>query len=159
MTVMLDSTTYEKLLLGTKTEKTAAHLADIDLFKVYGKVLCTLLIGEVTGVGDGGATTIALNEKTDSLAIAAATTVTSDAVGTMYGVTGDTTLILCGTANTPILKLSQFLSAFPHQPMIFNGGTSGITIEATQTGADATLTVLWSLFWIALEDGAYVEAA
>jgi hypothetical protein len=70
-------------LLGHGLERVkedAVASADDDLFAVYGLNLITLMYGEVTGVGDGGATTIALNEKTDSIPICAATTVTGDAV-------------------------------------------------------------------------------
>ena len=60
--------------LGIAVEKTALSVADIDLFTVTGEVLITLLYGIVTGVGDGGATTIKLNEKASSIDLCAATT-------------------------------------------------------------------------------------
>src|SRR3990170_570312 len=93
------------VILGLRVEKTAISLADIDLFTVTGEVLITLLYGIVTGVGDGGATTIKLNEKTSSIDLCAATTVTSDAVGEVYLVTGDPTIIMNGTGSTPTLKV------------------------------------------------------
>jgi len=143
--------------LGLRVDKTAISVADIDLFTVVGEVLITLLYGVVTGVGDGGATTILLNEKASSIPLCAATTVTSDAVGEVYVVCGDPALVLNG-AQVPVLKLAGFLSAAPYGPIIFDGQT-GLIIELTQTGADATHAVAWHLFYIPLEEGAYVAAA
>lgn len=144
--------------LGLRVVKTAASVADIDLFTVTGECLITYFYGIVTGVGDGGATTIAINEKADSIAIAAATTVTSDAVGEVYVVTGDPAIVLCGTGNTPVLKVGALLSAFPHNPILFDG-QDGLIIELTQTGADATHAVKWVLHYIPLEENSSIVAA
>lgn len=151
-----------EMALGLRVEKTGLVDATADdLFNVYGKVLITLLIGECTGVGDGTVETILLNEKASTLDLCAATTVTSDAVGTMYRVTGDPAVILNGTGNTPIDVLVGLLSAFPATGgIVFNGGSAGLIIELTATdGSDATLAIKWELFYIPLEEGAYVEAA
>ena len=64
--------TVRETALGIAVEKTAVSLADIDLFTVTGEVMITLLYGIVTGVGDGGATTIKLNEKASSIDLCAA---------------------------------------------------------------------------------------
>jgi hypothetical protein len=144
--------------LGLRVEKTLASLATADMFTVKGEVLITLFYGIVTGAGDGGATTIAINEKADSIPIAAATTVTSDLVGEVYWITGDPDIIILGTGQEAELKVAGLLSAFQHNPIIFDG-QDGLIIELTQTGADATHAVKWVLFYIPLEDGAYVEAA
>jgi hypothetical protein len=158
---MLDEKALQQVLLGSQVEKTAAVNALTDaLFIAYGKVLITALVGEVTGVGDGTVETILLEEAGVPVALCAATTVTSDAVGTMYGLTGDPAVILCGTGNVPILKIARFLSAFGHCNLVFNGGVAGRTIELLATaGTDATLAIKWTLFWVALETGASVEAA
>ena len=144
--------------LGIAVEKTAASVADIDLFTVTGEVLITLLYGIVTGVGDGGATTIKLNEKASSIDLCAATTVTSDAVGEVYVLCGDRTLIMGGTGAVPVLKVAGFLAAFPLNPIVFDG-QAGLTIELTQTGDDATHAVKWTLVYVPLEEGASVVAA
>lgn len=150
-----------EMSLGLRVEKTAAVDATADdLFNVYGEVLITLLYGVCTGVGDGTAETILLNEKADTLDLCAATTVTSDAVGTVYRVTGDPAVILNGTGNTPIEKLVGLLSAFPSTGGIIFDGQDGLIIELTATaGSDATLAIKWVLMYIPLEEGAYVEAA
>jgi hypothetical protein len=147
-----------EMALGLRVEKTAVSLADIDLFTVKGEVLITLLYGVVTGVGDAGPTTILLNEKADSIALCAATTVTLDAVGEVYVLTGDRLVIMGGTGAVPVLKVAGILAAFPHNAIIFDG-QAGLTIELTQTGDDATHAVKWTLCYIPLEEGAYVEAA
>ena len=119
-----------------------------------------MLYGIVTGVGDGTVETILLNEKVSSLDLCAATTVTSDAVGTTYMLTGDPAVILNGTANTPILYLCGLLSAYPYTGGIIFDGQAGLVIECTATdGGDATLAVKWVLYYIPLETGATVVAS
>ena len=144
--------------LGLRVEKTAISLADIDLFTVVGECLITLLYGIVTGAGDGGATTIKLNEKASSIDLCAATTVTSDAVGEVYVLIGDPTIILNGTGSTPTLKVGFSMAGFSINPIIFDG-QAGLILELTQTGADATHAVKWVLHYIPLEDGASIVAA
>lgn len=144
--------------LGLRVEKTAPSLADVDLFTVVGECMITCLYGIVTGVGDGGATTIKLNEKASSIDLCAATTVTSDAVGEVYVLSGDPAIILNGTGSTPTLKVGNIKAGFNEMPIIFDG-QDGLIIELTQTGDDATHAVKWVLFYVPLEDGAYIEAA
>jgi len=145
--------------LGLRVDKTHTVLADADLFTVVGEVLITLLYGVVTVAADANATTLLLNEKASSLNLCAATTVTSDAIGEVYRVTGDAAIILNGTGNVPRLKIASLLSAFPDTGGIIFDGQAGLIIEQTVTGAQATLEVAWHLFYIPLEEGAYVAAA
>jgi hypothetical protein len=147
--------------LGLRVVKTAAVDATADdLFDVVGEVLVTLFYGIVTGVGDGTVETILVNEKASTLNLCAATTVTSDAVGEIYRVTGDHAVILNGTGNIPRLKVASLLSAFPATGGIIFDGQDGLVIELTATdGSDATLAVKWVVFYIPLEDGAYVAPA
>jgi len=159
MSNMDDMWAFTKMALGFPVEKTALTNADIDLFNVYGKVLITLIEGEVTGVSDGvAAHTILLNEKASSLNLCAATTVQGDAVGEIYRVTGDAAVILNGTGNVPRLKIAGLLSAFQSDSIIFDG-QAGLIIELTQTLGDATHQVKWTLWYFPLEKGAYVVAA
>src|SRR3990170_2164116 len=148
-----------ELALGMKVTKAGVLTADDDLFTVVGQVLITLIMGQVTTVMDGGASTVKLNEKTSSIDLCAATTITSDAVGEIYFLSGDTGAVVNG-ADAPTLKVGQ-LAGTPHAPIIFglgNGALGSLTIESTETGDD-TGEILWTLFYIPLEDGAYVEAA
>ena len=148
-----------ELVLGIRVNKAGVLTADDDLFTVVGQVLITLLMGQVTTVMDGGASTVKLNEKTSSIDLCAATTITSDAAGEIYMLGGDAGAVVNG-ADAPTLKVGQ-LAGTPLTPIIFglgNGVLGSLTIESTQTGAD-TGEILWSLFYIPMEDGAYVEAA
>jgi len=145
-------------VLGIRATKTLASAATADMFTVTGECWITLMYGIVTGVGDGGATTIAISEKADSIAIAAATTVTSDAVGEVYLVVGDGTLILNGTANVPHLKTAYGLATITPDGWLMDG-QAGLTIELTATGADATHAVKWVINYIPLEEGSSIVAA
>src|SRR3990172_8723191 len=91
-----------ELTLGLHVEKSLASLAAANIFTTYGRSLITLLYGQVTGAGDGGATTIKLQEETNSVDLCAATTVTSDTVDEIYILTGDKAVILNGTGGTPV---------------------------------------------------------
>ena len=148
-----------ELVLGIRINKSGILSADDDLFTVVGQVAIMLLMGQVTTVMDGGASTVKLNEKTSSIDLCAATTITSDAVGELYFLSGDAGAVVNG-ADAPTLKVGQ-LAGTPHTPLIFglgNGALGSLTIESTETGDD-TGVILWSLFYIPMEDGAYVEAA
>ncbi|HAM39893.1 MAG TPA: hypothetical protein DCP69_00770 [Candidatus Omnitrophica bacterium] len=151
--------------IGVRVDKVGVLTADDDLFNVYGECLITLMYGVVTTVMDGGASTVALNEKASSIAISAATTITSDALGTVYVVTGQTGALLnggdaptvavgmAGGQHTSTVVLGNSVS-----PWIMDGGTAGLIIESTQTGAD-TGGITWSIFYLPLEEGAYISAA
>src|SRR3972149_1305059 len=146
-------------VLGEKVTKAGVLTADDDLFTVVGQVLITLIYGQVTTVMDGGASTVKLNEKTSSIDLCAATTITADGAGEIYMLSGDAGAVVNG-ADAPTLKVGQ-LAGTPLAPIVFglgNGALGSLTIESTHTGAD-TGEILWSLFYIPMEDGAYVEAA
>ena len=144
---------------GLKVTKAGILSADDDLFTVVGQVLITLIYGQVTTVMDGGASTVKLNEKTSSIDLCAATTITSDAAGEIYMLSGDAGAVVNG-ADAPTLKVGQ-LAGTPLAPIVFglgNGALGSLTIESTETGDD-TGEILWTLFYIPLEEGAYVAAA
>lgn len=146
--------------LGIAVTKTLASLADANIFTTQGQVLINLLMGEVTGVGDGGATTIKIRRETDTIDMCAATTVTSDAVGEIYVMVGDKAVILNGTGSTPVKGVGSLLAAAGAlYPMVFGLSAAADAIELVQTGDDVTHAVKWTLFYIPLEEGAYVVAA
>jgi len=150
---------FRALQLGFKVEKSSSLAADDDLFTVTGQVLITMIMGEVTTVMDGGASTVLLNEKASSIPLCAATTVTSDAAGEIYMLGGDVGSVVNG-ADAPTLKVGQLAGA-PLTPFVFGLGAgvlADLIIETTETGDD-TGVVLWSLFYIPLEPGAKVVAA
>lgn len=146
--------------LGLRVEKTLASLADANIFAVYGTNLITLLYGQVTGAGDGGATTIKLQEETNSVDLCAATTVTSDTVDEIYVLTGDKAVILSGTGSTPVKTVGSLLAAAGGlNPMIVGKAATLDAIQLVQTGDDATHAVKWVVYYVPLEEGAYVAAA
>jgi len=145
--------------LGIVVNKTLAALADANIFTVYGRNLVTLLTGSVTAAGDGGATTIKLQTETNTIDLCAATTVTSDAIGTTYFLTGEVAVILNGTGNTPIIDVGANLTGMPSSPVILGRPGTLDAIQLVQTGDDATLEIAWLLTYIPLDEGAYIEAA
>ncbi len=154
-----DAQVYTALHLGFPVEKSSSLSANDDLFTVTGQVLITLLYGELTTVTDGGASTVFLNEKASSIPLCAATTITSDAEGEIYMLSGDVGALMNG-ADAPTLKVGQ-LAGTPLTPFIFGLGAgvlADLIIETTETGDD-TGVVLWTCRYFPLEPGALIAAA
>lgn len=146
-----------KAALGLKVSKVGVLSADDDLFDVYGQVLINLIYGELTTVTDGGASTVLLNEKAGSVPLCAATTITADAIGHIYMLSGDAGAVVNG-ADVPTVKVGQ-LAGTPLAPYVFGlAGLAKLIIESTETGDDTGI-ITWHLFYVPLEDGAYVEAS
>jgi hypothetical protein len=145
--------------LGIVVNKTMAALASANIFTVYGRNLVTLLTGSVTVEADGGATTIKLQTETNTIDLCAATTVTGDAVGTTYFLTGEVAVILNGTGNTPIIDVGANLTGMPSSPVILGRPDTLDAIQLVQTGDDANLEIAWLLTYIPLDEGAYIEPA
>lgn len=142
--------------LGYRVTKSHNIATDnVDLFTITGKVKINLLIGEVTTVL-ATTTSYAMRIKTTTEAIFAATTVTSDAVGTMYLFGGDPTVAL-NNAGTPVTRVGFLDSAGPHSPLIVGlvGGTC--IIESDLNGA-GTGVVRWDLWYEPLVSGLVVAA-
>jgi hypothetical protein len=145
--------------LGKRVEKSLATLADGNLFTTYGQNLITLLFGQVTTQPDAGATTLKLQTETNTLDLCAATTITNDAIGTLYFLTGERAVILNGTGNVPIVDVGANLTGMPSSPIILGRTATADAIQQVQTGDDATGVIMWRLFYVPLENGAYIEAA
>jgi len=163
-----DASVYQALQLGFRVQKSSSLAADDDLFTVTGQVLINLFYGELTTVTDGGASTVLVNEKAGSVPLCAATTITGDAAGHIYVVTGHPEALLNG-GGTPVVKVGAATSltddtvdrADNISPIIFglgNGALDELIIETTETGDD-TGVILWTLFYTPLEPGAKVVAA
>ena len=156
---------FTSIKFGSRVEKASVLSADDDLFDFKGECLVTLMFGEVTGVF-AGASTVALNEKASSIAIAKATTIDSDTVGQLYLVSGQSDAVLNGGL-IPVLKVASMNAdhettvddVAAHAPFILSGGTGGLVIESTETGNDATGQILWVLYYFPLEAGAIITAA
>ena len=126
------------------------------LFRVYGgRVFVRLLVGEVTTVIEGTdpVLKVSVSSLTDAgvlqgtaYDIASTLDISSDEVGTMYGVEGD------GTAITSGGQVSASLEAFG-TGFVMKQGQIYITTGATKTGA-----IKWDLWYQPLDAGAYVRA-
>lgn len=149
-----------EISLGKRVENTElAAAADINIFTTYGRNLIKLIFGQVTTAEATGATTIKLQEETGTQDLCAATTVTGDAIGTMYFLTGEVAVILNGTGNTPIVDIGANLTGFPSSPIIFGRTATANAIQLVQTGTSATLVITWNCFYVPLDADAYIEAA
>lgn len=126
------------------------------LFRVYGgRVLVQALIGEVTTVIEGTdpVLKVSVSSLTDAGAlqgtaydIASTLDISSDEVGTLYGVEGDGTAITSGGQVSASLELTA-------REWIMKQGQIYITTGASKTGA-----IKWDLWYQPLDAGAYVVA-
>ncbi|MDP9192293.1 MAG: hypothetical protein M3P06_11400 [Acidobacteriota bacterium] len=144
--------------LGLRVISTQAALASGAIFNTSGRLMITSLTGQVTVAADGGATTIKLQEGTGNIDLCAATTVTSDAIGTFYFLTGEVAVILNGTGNAPVVDLGAPFTGMPSAPIFFGRTSTTNTIDLIQTGDDATLVIEWILTYIPMSNGAFVTA-
>ena len=147
-----------ELQLGYKATKSHNLTGDnVDLFTVTGMNRVTLMVGEVTTVV-ATTTTYLLRIKTDNVNLCAATTITTDADGTMYLVTGDPAVILDGTGPIPVIRLAYAAGAFPHEDFVIGNAGGSCVIESDTSGA-GTGVILWTVFYQPLEAGASIVAA
>ncbi len=147
------------------TKADAILSGDDDLFDVVGVCLITLMYGVVSTVTDGGATTVAINEKASSIAIAAATTLGTTTLGEILIVTGqvgaklgggDTVTQVVGMAGGQ--HVSTTILGNSVSPWIFNGGSAGLIIESSESGAD-TGKIDWTILYIPMSANAVISAA
>jgi hypothetical protein len=150
-------TTYNKstrkaiadTLAGIRVDRATQVMADETIFTVAGgNVLCTLLYGEVTTVLETAAnnTKLTLTPTTGTAVdICADLNTTAIEEGGFLTVTG--------TLSDALQSANGGASAVQVTPFILAPGTLAINVAATKAGS-----VQWSLFYVPLEDGAYVTA-
>jgi hypothetical protein len=146
----------EQMIKVSRPALTLPATTTQQLFRVYGgRVLVKLLVGEVTTVIEGTdpVMKVSVSSVTDAGAlqgtaydIASTLDISSDEVGTMYGVEGD------GTAITSGGQVSASLEAFG-TGFVMKQGQIYLTTGATKTGA-----IKWDLWYQPLDAGAYVVA-
>lgn len=129
--------------------------ANDDLFTVTGKVLVTLIAGEVTTVLSG-AEAFQLRIKTDNIALCAATTIDTDADGTHYMLSGDFGDAMNG-GSTPGLRAADVNSVGARGQFVVGDAGGTCTIESNTTGNGGTIS--FTLFYLPLEASAAVAAA
>jgi hypothetical protein len=143
--------------LGQRTKKSIAATTNAtqSLFTVTGLVVVEGIIGYVTTAFDGTTTSINLaHDPTIGSAadLCAATVVTSDAVGTIYGYLGDaiTTLLVSSAVTAP----GTAYAPMPNLKQVLTPGVIGYVGTAADAGA-----VDWYCMWVALSDDGAVTAA
>lgn len=142
----------------TKVSNLADGAGTDNLFTVTGRVLITSLTGEVTTV-IGGAATLKIRDITNSVDLCAATTIDSDAVGTMYALTSISANILNGTGATPVIgSIPNITGAVQTDVAIVGDAQAALTLAQVLDAAD-TGAITWRLTYIPLIAGATVVAA
>ncbi len=129
-----------------------------NLFTVTGRCLITHLSGEVTTV-IGGAATLKLTDTTNSVDLCAATTIDTDAVGTMYALPGLSAQILNGTGGTPVVgSVPNMTIPSSNAGQIIGDAQAALTIAQVLDAAD-TGAITWQLYYLPLVIGATIVAA
>ena len=126
-----------------------------DMFDVTGTVRIDLIYGVVTTVV-ATTTTILFRRETGTVDMCAATTITTDAVGTMYMWSGDPGEVLSG-AGAPVIGFATTQDDAQNKCIFGLSGASEV-IEAVLDGA-GTGVIRWHLFYTPLEVGAKVVAS
>ncbi len=142
----------------TKVSNMADGAGTDNLFTVTGRVLITSLTGEVTTV-IGTTTTMKLRDVTNSVDLCAATTITTDAVGTMYALTSINTNILNGTGATPVIGSIPNITGAQQTDVAIVGDVQAALTLAHVLDAAGTGAVTWRITYIPLVAGATVTAA
>lgn len=140
--------------LGMRVDKPTATLpAGVAgaLFNVIGGRVAILggILGEVTTVIQTQAnnTKLVANPTVGtSVDLCTVLDISADEVGCLYGVTGNVGDALVGA--------DAGYAPLPEQPLVVAEGTIDLNCAATSTGS-----VKWSIWYVPVDDGAYIEAA
>jgi hypothetical protein len=148
-----ESKAARTVALGLQVERATALPPQTTLDNLFtvvgGRVLLKEIIGEVTTqIGAVGNNTN-LEFNPDDAArgdLCAVLDITGDAVGTLYGITG--------TAATAMQEVTVAL-AQQATPLILKPGV----IELHCAGASVTGAIKWTVIYVPIDDGAYIEVA
>ena len=141
---------------GMRIVKAASSLAattDVELFTVGGGKIALLgLVGECDGAMQAAATTILIK-----CVVGGTDTDLSAASATLSAKAEDTMLTLPAAAASALtISTNEGAALLGAQPLwLVQPGT----IEMTVGAATNTQTITWTLWYVPMEDGAYVEAA
>lgn len=156
MTVIIQGSQLREILLGVKVEEPAAVLPATGTSHIFtvagGRVVVTALIGQVTTVCSGTATTVSVGATptTGTLSttgLATATAITSLEVGSLVSLPITKGALLVGA------NAGNGVQALGGGGYVVEPGTIDIVTSATNTGA-----FKWTLLYIPLDDGATVTA-
>ena len=129
--------------------------ANDDLFTITGKVMVTMITGQVEGGALTGAESFQLRLKTSNEPLCAATTIDTDADGTMYLLTGDVGAVM-NAGDAPTTNVAQ-AAGTALTPLIIGQAGGSATIESNTTGNGGTIDFI--LYYMPLEASAAVVAA
>lgn len=155
MSVIIQGPQVRAIYLGVQVTRAAATIpqtAAQNIFSVTGgRVMVTSLIGQVTTVIGGTATTVKFtNTPTSGTAtdFASATAITSKEVGTMVSLptTAGGAVVVGANAGAGVL-------AGPQVALVLQPGTISYTTSASTTGA-----ISWALTYVVYDTGATVAA-
>jgi len=152
MSDFLQGKAMRDLFLGRKVERATDNITTgEELFTIAGgRVMVTGIIGEVTTIME----TKTINFKLvadpttgTSTDICSNLDLSADEVGTLYTVAGNNaaTAMQRGESGSVPMQTTPFAVAI---------GAIEATVGATHTGS-----IKWTLFYVPIDDGAYVEAA
>lgn len=138
------------IALGTKVERSTANMTDgLSLFDIEGgKCLLTLVVGEVTSALQGATRNYRLRSNPDTgttTNLCADLDINADQIGTLY--------TLEGTYNVALQRGKSGSVPGPTFPLIVPPGAIEMVVDSTTSGE-----VEWTLWYIPLEVGAYIEA-
>jgi len=138
-------------IYGVSVSRDADNLPADDSAPIFnvvgGRVAITQIIGVVTeAIEDQANDTKLTTTPTDGVAadLCAALDIAADTVGTIYGITGTPANAMVGS--TVLTKQATQL--------IVGEGTIDLECAAANTGA-----IQWTIYYIAMDDGAVIEAA
>lgn len=150
---MPNGAVIRNMLFGLAVERAAAALpqgVQSALFNVVGGRVAILgVVGEVTTVIQNQAnnTKLVANPTTGTdVDICAVLSIANDEVGTLYGITG--------TFGDAMVGVNAGAGILCDRPVVVAVGTIDLSCAASNTGA-----AKWALFYVPLDDGAYVTAA
>jgi len=153
MSEFIAGKSLRKLLKGIKVERATATLPQTGAAPIFnilgGRVAITQIIGEVTTQiqAQADATKLTGNPTTGtSVDICATLDITGDEVGTLYGI--------AGLPATAMIGINAGALPAQERDVILGIGTLDLDCAASNTGS-----VKWTLFYIPIDDGAYVVAA
>lgn len=149
--VTQDGKALRKLVLGLKVDRATANMTTgLELFTISGgNCQVNLLYGEIT--------TVIENKTVNLTVVADPTTGTSTNIAALLDIDNDEAgglLTVSGVAATALQRGLSGSVPSALQPFIVAPGAIEVTIGATHTGS-----IRWTIFYIPLEDGAYITAA
>jgi len=163
MSVIINGSEIRSIALGIRVQTAAVtnpQTASTIIFTVTGgKVLITGIIGEVTTVQGATANSFNLTyTKSGGSAadLCAATVCTSDAVGTLYTITGVAADLLSAqkVGGTEVPTVTYANTWAGGKGIIVDAGTLQLKASGNNTGATT-----WTLTYVPIDDGAAVAAS